>query len=210
MNMVNLCAYFVLVIPYSIHSMTTSLQSLKAKRLKICKMLLGAQRSSYLGEPVNQLEHALQTADLVWRSGGGMQLTLAGLLHDMGHIVAENEPTLMTAYGALRHEDLGAEFLMHEGFSAQVYEPVRYHVAAKRYLARDPNYYELISPASKCSLENQGGPMEEQEACEFEYNPYFQQAMLVRKKEDQAKIPGKVVPPLACYEGFILQHLSEQ
>lgn len=210
MNIVSLCAYIIVVIPYATYPMFRSLQSLKAKQSRICSMLLGAQKSSYLGEPVSQLEHALQTADLIWRSGGGMYYTLAGLLHDMGHIIAEKEPGLMTAYGALRHEDLGAEFLMNEGFSAQVYEPVRFHVAAKRYLARDPNYYERISPASKCSLENQGGPMEEHEALEFESNPFFQPAILLRNMEERAKFPGKVVPTLEFYEGFILKDLTEQ
>lgn len=211
MKILSLCLYLVLIIPFYMCSVTTSLQILRAQRLKLCNMLLGAHKSSYLGEPVSQLEHALQTADLVRCSGGGKNLTVGGLLHDIGHIVvAEDKQGFMTAYGALKHEEIGATFLMNEGFSAQVYEPVRCHVAAKRYLARDPNYFERISPASKCSLENQGGPMEDYEARKFECNRYYQQAILLRKAEDQAKVPRKKVPPLEFYQDLILEHLIEQ
>lgn len=204
MNVLKVWAYIIVTLPCLI----LPGQSPEIQTMMIIDMLQRAHCSSYLGEEVSQLEHALQTADLVRQSGGSSHLILAALLHDVGHIVADKE--LMGTYGARCHGGLGAEFLMNLGFSARVYEPVRYHVAAKRYLARDLKYYERISWASKCSLKNQGGPMEEKEARDFEDNLYFEPAILLRKCEDQAKIPHKEVPPLSAYEKLILEHLTEQ
>jgi predicted HD phosphohydrolase len=52
-------------------------------------MLLMRQRggASYFGEPVSQLEHALQAAWLASLAGASRQLVLAALLHDVGHLL---------------------------------------------------------------------------------------------------------------------------
>ncbi|MBL6690349.1 MAG: HD domain-containing protein [Pseudomonadales bacterium] len=42
-------------------------------------------QADYIGEPVSQLEHSLQTAALAVLSGADEPLVLAALLHDIGH-----------------------------------------------------------------------------------------------------------------------------
>ena len=53
------------------------------------------------------------------------------------------------------HEEHGARYLAR-WFGAEVTEPVRLHVAAKRYLtAHDPDYYGKLSEASRLTLQLQ-------------------------------------------------------
>ena len=79
------------------------------------------------------------------RAAGG-----AALLHDVGHL--RNETTR-------QHGDAGARWLS-QWFGEAVTEPVRLHVAAKRYLcATEPRYFGLLSQESVRTLALQGGPM---------------------------------------------------
>jgi gamma-butyrobetaine dioxygenase len=88
------------------------------------------------------------------------------------------------------HAERGADWLA-QWFGPEVTEPVRLHVAAKRYLCgTDPGYYGLLSPASRCTLSVQGGPMGEEEARQFAAAPFARQAVLVRRWDDSAKQPG--------------------
>ena len=43
--------------------------------------------AQYSGEPVSQLQHALQTAALAEGEGADDELVTAALLHDLGHLV---------------------------------------------------------------------------------------------------------------------------
>ena len=45
----------------------------------------------YAGEPVTQLEHALQTAHLAQQAGADDELVTACLLHDLGHLLQDLE-----------------------------------------------------------------------------------------------------------------------
>ena len=65
--------------------------------------------------------------------------------------------------------------------------PIKYHVQAKRYLARDKNYFELLSEASKISLKLQGGVLNDDESTKFEEQDYFKSTILLRKFDDAAK-----------------------
>jgi gamma-butyrobetaine dioxygenase len=81
-----------------------------------------------------------------------------------------------------------------------VTEPVKLHVAAKRYLcAVDPAYFRQLSPASVQSLELQGGPFNAAEIREFEANPFYREAVQLRRWDDAAKIPHLSVPELEHY-----------
>jgi gamma-butyrobetaine dioxygenase len=88
------------------------------------------------------------------------------------------------------HAGRGAGWLA-AWFGPEVTEPVRLHVAAKRYLCgTDPGYYELLSAASRYTLSVQGGPMGAQEARRFAAGPFAGQAVRVRRWDDHAKQPG--------------------
>jgi gamma-butyrobetaine dioxygenase len=88
------------------------------------------------------------------------------------------------------HAGRGADWLAG-WFGPDVTEPVRLHVAAKRYLCgTDPGYHALLSPASRYTLSVQGGPMGEAEARQFAAAPFARQAVRVRRWDDSAKQPG--------------------
>jgi len=98
-----------------------------------------------------------------------------------------------------RHEDIGAAWLAR-CFGPEVTEPIKLHVAAKRYLcAVDPDYFESLSPASRRSLELQGGPMTASGIATFKANPHYADAVALRRFDDAGKVKGRAVPPLERY-----------
>ena len=120
--------------------------------------LLQTQGESRYGqERVSQLEHALQCAKLADQAGCSPELVVACLLHDLGHLVAarrdgEGAPDVDDV-----HQYLALPFLRGLLPDA-VLDPIRLHVDAKRYLCHaEPEYWAGLSPASKHSLELQGG-----------------------------------------------------
>ncbi len=166
---------------------------------EICDLFATKGHAAYIGEPVSQLEHALQSAYHAEKSGASDALIVAALLHDMGHLV-HKLPEDCADHGIDdRHEALGQAWLRRY-FPAEVTEPVRLHVAAKRYLcATDADYLDQLSPASVQSLELQGGPFAKEEAAEFEANPHYQAAVELRRWDDLAKVPNMEVPALEHY-----------
>jgi phosphonate degradation associated HDIG domain protein len=155
--------------------------------------------SEYHGEAVTQLEHALQAAALAERDGLPPDAVAAALLHDIGHLLHGHGEDHADRGIDDRHEELGVRFLT-KVFGPAVTEPVRLHVAAKRYLtAARPGYLERLSPASVRSLELQGGPMSPEERRAFEANPHHAPALKIREYDDAAKVPGLETPPFAHF-----------
>jgi phosphonate degradation associated HDIG domain protein len=157
----------------------------------------GAQQ--YLGEPVSMTEHMLQSAHATEEDGASDHLVAAALLHDYGHLV-HGGPEDAGEHGVdTRHEDVAHRFLL-DTFGPVVAEPVRLHVAAKRYLcAVDPSYLEQLSEASILSLGLQGGPFSPEEVAAFEASPHCGDAVRLRRYDDYGKIPGLETPPLEHY-----------
>ena len=123
---------------------------------------------AYFGESVSETEHALQTAHLAEEAGADDILIVVALLHDVGHLL-HGLPEDIAGQGIDgRHEESGSEWLMKH-FGPEVVDPVRLHVAAKRYLCvMEPDYLAELSPASLQSLKLQGGPMSFEEVKAFE------------------------------------------
>jgi gamma-butyrobetaine dioxygenase len=161
--------------------------------------------SEYLGEPVTQAQHMLQAAALAEAAGAAPELVAAALLHDVGHFTGTvSGHQLMTGTGS-RHGDQGAEWLAC-WFGPGLTEPVRLHVAAKRYLcAVEPGYFGGLSAASVHTLRVQGGPMTPAESAEFEASPWCQAALRLRRWDDAAKDPGAVVPAFGYYQRLLRQ-----
>jgi [1-hydroxy-2-(trimethylamino)ethyl]phosphonate dioxygenase len=152
--------------------------------------------SEYGGEAVTQAEHALQTATLAREAGAPDTLVAAALLHDVGHLLHELPDDAPDRGIDDLHEALAAGYL-EKYFVDAVTEPVRLHVAAKRYLcATEPGYLEKLSEPSILSLQLQGGPMSAEEAADFAANPFALDAVQLRRWDDEAKDPAKITPPV--------------
>ena len=169
------------------------------------------QQRGYIGEPVSQLEHALQAAALAQAARAARSEVLAALFHDIGHLIAPPGAAEMDGLGIVDHEGIGAAWLAALGFDAETCELVRSHVQAKRYLARrKPGYYERLSEASRGTLRFQGGPMSEAEAAAFEADPLFAAKVRLRSWDEAAKDPDRVVPGLASYAELIRAQLEAE
>ena len=142
-------------------------------------------------EAVTELDHALQAAALARADGAPDHLVAAALLHDVGHLVSDDNATLdEDLTDDFHHERVGARYLTR-WFGPEVTAPVALHVAAKRYLcAVEPGYLDALSPSSVRSLGLQGGPMTASEVEAFEQRLHRAAAVQVRRWDDRAKIAG--------------------
>jgi gamma-butyrobetaine dioxygenase len=169
----------------------------------IAELFASEGAADYLGEPVTQSAHMLQAAVLAEQAGAGPALVAAALLHDVGHFTGTVTGRDLMQGTDNKHGDQGAAWL-GQWFGPEVTEPVRLHVAAKRYLcATEPGYFERLSPASVYTLGVQGGPMQADEAAEFAASPFAADACQVRRWDDEAKDPGAEVPPFGHFAGVL-------
>lgn len=166
---------------------------------KVQRLFEAAGNSRYGGEDVSQLEHALQAAMFAEQSGAPDTLVAAALLHDVGHLLHTLPEDAPDQGIDDLHEELGGRWLA-KYFTPDVVEPVRLHVASKRYLCTaDDAYYDQLSGPSRQSLQLQGGPMSADEAREFELHPHFEAAVTLRRWDEAAKVPQLETPPLEHY-----------
>ena len=159
----------------------------------------------YSGEPVTQLEHALQSALLAEQSGASPSLVTAALLHDLGHMINDQGETPTLRGIDDRHEYVAIPRLRGL-FGDAVLAPIRLHVEAKRYLCArgdgtlsGPAYLRALSPDSVRSLTLQGGVFSDAEADVFIQQPFAHDALRVRGWDDLAKVAGRSTPPLTHY-----------
>lgn len=159
----------------------------------------------YSGEPVTQLEHALQSAQLAERDGADAALVTAALLHDLGHLINDlgETPTLRGMDD--KHQYVALPFLRGL-FGDDVLQPIKLHVDAKRYLCvhgdgtlSGAEYWAALSDDSRRSLELQGGVFGAVEAGAFIAQPYARDAVRLRRWDDLAKVAGAATPPLSHY-----------
>ncbi len=163
----------------------------------------------YIGEPVSQLEHMSQSAQLARQAGYPDEVVLAAFFHDIGHLCVHRQPVeSMGGYGVLRHEQIGAGYLREKGFSETLARLVAYHVQAKRYLTGQyPAYYAQLSEASRQTLRYQGGPMTPAEAAAFAQDPLFAVSIRMREWDEQAKVQNVPVADLADLRRLAFEHL---
>lgn len=165
---------------------------------------------SYLGEPISQLEHALQSAHAAEMAGATPALVVAALFHDIGHFL-HDLPEDCAEHGLdSRHEDAGGKML-DRYFGPDVADPVRLHVDAKRYLASaEPWYLGLLSEASVLSLKLQGGPFDAAACAAFLRRPYAEAAVALRRWDDAAKVPGARTSDLDHYRPMVMAALRAE
>ena len=166
---------------------------------------LFAQRGDeqYSGEPVTQLEHALQTALLAEQEGASDALVTAALLHDLGHLLHDLGTDLggtPTLHGVDDLHQYRALPFLRGLFGDEVLSPIKLHVDAKRYLcATRPGYLASLSADSVRSLGLQGGIFTAQEAIDFIAVPGATEAVCLRVWDDLAKTEALPTPPLSHF-----------
>lgn len=170
---------------------------------EIVELLRQRGDSQYGGEAVTQLEHGLQAAALAEAELAPAALIAAALLHDVGHLLHEL-PDDAPDSGTDDHHEASACRYLQQLFPAAVCEPVRLHVAAKRYLcATDSAYLGTLSRPSLVSLELQGGPMTDAETADFRRVPYAEDAVRLRHWDDEAKVAGLPTPTLDHFAQYL-------
>jgi len=182
---------------------------------RLAELFASAGAGDYLGEQVSVAQHLLQAGALARAAGAPDALVAAALLHDTGHLRgadpladgAELSGRELMAGTDNDHGERGAAWLAR-WFPAAVTEPVRLHVAAKRYLcAAEPGYLALLSPASVYTLSRQGGPMTAAEQAAFAAQPHAADAIAVRRWDDAAKDPAAAVPGFDSYRPLLARLL---
>ncbi|MCF3136387.1 HD domain-containing protein [Streptomyces olivochromogenes] len=133
------------------------------------------------GDPVDLHDHGLQTARLLERAHPeDYELQVAGLVHDLGHLLYPGDDA--------GHADHAAQAL-RPLLGERAARLVALHVPAKRYLvATAPD--RALSPQSALTLEAQGGAMTPAEVEEFRRDPLFSAAVALREADDAGKVVG--------------------
>tara|TARA_Y100000590_G_C15562972_1_gene955503 strand:+ start:469 stop:1005 length:537 start_codon:yes stop_codon:yes gene_type:complete len=163
-------------------------------------------KSLYMGEKVTMSEHMIQSAMLAEKAKSSNSLICASLLHDYGHFILENPDELVEKKLDGKHEDIGYEYLK-KFFKKEVVEPIKYHVLAKRYLARNKRYYNFLSDSSKISLKLQGGILNNNESKKFEKKKYFKNAIKLRKFDESAKKINIKIKSINSYKNLLISQL---
>ena len=160
----------------------------------ICAIYRDKGHQAYAGEPVTQLQHALQTASLAEEANASATLVTASLLHDLGHLLADQGDT-PTARGIDDTHQYAVVPFLRGLFDEQVIAPIRLHVDAKRYLcAVRSDYRDQLSADSIRSLQLQGGIFTAAEASAFIAQPHAREAVQLRLWDDLAKAAERVTP----------------
>lgn len=139
------------------------------------------------GDPVALLDHGLQVAAVLreWHPDD-VELQVAGLVHDIGHLLDPGDEAGHATNAARAVRELLGE---------RVAALVELHVPAKRYLATvEPQ--RALSPESARTLELQGGLMSPAEVAAFEASPHGMAGVTLRRADDAGKVIGLARPPL--------------
>ena len=159
-------------------------------------------KSLYIGENVTIAEHMIQSAMMAEKSKSKDNLICSCLLHDYGHFILDDPDELVRNNQDGKHEDIGYEYLK-KFFKREVVEPIKNHVLAKRYLARDKKYFNRLSKASILSLNLQGGVLNNKDAKLFEKDKFFKDSIKLRKFDEAAKKVGIKIKDIIDYKDLL-------
>jgi len=152
----------------------------------------GAEQPLCFGSAVSQLDHVLQVAAILQREDPeDEELAVAGLVHDLGH--------LLPGVGDDRHAGAAAD-AVRATLGDRVADLIALHVDAKRFLVvTETDYGNLLTEDSVASLREQGGPMSPVEAEAFSVLPLAAGALALRRADDGGKADGVVVAGLSAW-----------
>ena len=163
-------------------------------------------KSLYIGEKLTMSDHMIQSAMLAEKAKSKDDLICSCLLHDYGHFIIEDPDELVKNNKDGDHENIGYEYLKIF-FKEEIVMPIKYHVLAKRYLARNKKYYNYLSHASKVSLKLQGGILNKKESNNFEKIPFFKNAIKLRKFDELAKKTNIKIKSIYDYKELLISKL---
>ena len=163
-------------------------------------------KSLYIGEKVTISEHMIQSAMIAEKAKSPSCLICSCLLHDYGHFILEDPDKLVRKKVDGKHEEIGYEYLK-KFFNKDVVKPIKYHVLAKRYLARDKKYFNSLSDASKISLKLQGGALNKGESKKFEKKDFFKHSIKLRKFDEAAKRTDIKIKSIIEYKDLLNSQL---
>ena len=163
-------------------------------------------KSLYIGEKVTISEHMIQSAMIAEKAKSQNSLICSCLLHDYGHFILEDPDELVRKKVDGKHEYIGYEYLK-KFFKKEVVEPIKYHVLAKRYLARNEKYFNSLSDASKTSLKLQGGVLNIKESKEFKKKDFFKHSIKLRKFDEVAKKTNIKIKSIVDYKELLNSQL---
>ena len=164
-------------------------------------------KSLYIGEKITIAEHMIQSAMIAEKLKSKDSLVCSCLLHDYGHFILDDPDELVKKNQDGEHENVGYEYLK-SFFKREVVEPIKNHVLAKRYLARNKKYYNRLSEASIISLKLQGGTLSSKEAKSFEKEEFFKQSIKIRKFDETAKKAGIKIKDIIEYKDLLKASLK--
>jgi predicted HD phosphohydrolase len=146
--------------------------------------------------PLTHLDHALQTAAVLrLQVPEDVELAVAGLVHDIGH--------LLPGVGDAEHAGAGAD-AVRATLGERVAALVGLHVEAKRYLVtRQTTYAGALAADSVASLALQGGPLSAEEQQVFAQSTYAQDALTLRRADESGKVDGLLVAGLGEWMALI-------
>ncbi|MDH3704133.1 MAG: HD domain-containing protein [Alphaproteobacteria bacterium] len=152
---------------------------------------------------VTQTSHALQTAMIAEAEGADAAMIAAALLHDIGRIINPKDREITDSGRDAKHEIVAQKYL-EPWFGPAVTMPIKWHVAAKRYLmATADDYASKVSGGSTRSLKAQGGAFSAAEAEAFIGQPYAREGVRLRRWDDRAKLPDAETPDFGHFAPFL-------
>ena len=129
----------------------------------------------------------------------------ACLLHDTGHLLNNDARQAIRNGEDTEHEHIAVDYL-RSWFSPAITSPIRWYVDATRYLcATDKTYFAKLSKGSVRRLEVQGGPFDRQEVARFESQPYYKEAVQLRRWDETFKSTLTTTPSIDHFLNFASQ-----
>jgi [1-hydroxy-2-(trimethylamino)ethyl]phosphonate dioxygenase len=182
---------------------------------RLLEAFAGSAARLYGGEPVTELAHSLQCAELARDSGADEEFQLACLLHDVGRFAVDprlifdkKDRALGARADAKGHHEVGAD-LIAPYVPERVAWLVRMHADAKRYLcAVEPAYWDTLTAGSRYTLTLQGGVMSAEAVTGLTRHPWLAAAVQLRRWDDLAKVPERPTRPLEAWAPLLRRHFT--